>query len=85
MSEQIESKGVANLPKKVDNPDDAAELVKKIGKMIKCKKNNILTLAYQQGIIFRKSKENNRFANAVSEFKVSKTTINFKNRYHKTY
>ena len=38
MSEQIESKGVEDLSKKVDYPDDAAELIKKIDKMIKIKK-----------------------------------------------
>ena len=35
-------------------------------------------LAYHQGITFRKLKENNRFTSAVSEFNISKTTINFK-------
>ena len=78
MSEQIESKGVEDLSKKVDNPDDVVELVKRIDKMIKNKKNNILMLAYHQGIIFRKFKESNRFTNAVSEFNISKTTKNFK-------
>ena len=45
--------------------------------MIKIKKN-ILMLASRQGIIFRKSKESNRFTSAVSEFNISKTTTNFK-------
>ena len=35
-------------------------------------------LAYQQGIIFKKFKENNKFVNAVAEFEISKSTINFK-------
>ena len=78
LSEEIESKVVEKLSKTVDNPDDAAELIKKIDKIIKIKKNNILTLAYHQGIIFRKFKINNRFTSAVTEFKVSKTIINFK-------
>ena len=34
--------------------------------------------AYRQGTIFKKFKSNNKFMNAVSDFKVSKTTINFK-------
>ena len=55
MSEQIESKGVEDLSKNVDNPDDAAELIKKIDKMIKIKKKNILTLAYQQGVSYKRS------------------------------
>ena len=35
-------------------------------------------LTYQQGEIFRRFKTNNKFTSAVSEFKISKTTINFK-------
>ena len=78
MSKHIEIKGVDDLAKNVDNPDDAAELIKKINKIIKSKKNNILMLAYQQGEIFRRFKTNKKFTSAVSEFKISKTTINFK-------
>ena len=45
---------------------------------MKSKKNNILMLAYHQGIIFTKYKENNKFTSAVSKFKIGKATINFK-------
>ena len=38
MSEKIESKGVEELAKNADNLDDAAELIKKIDKMIKVRK-----------------------------------------------
>ena len=75
---QIESKSVEELSKNVDNADDAVELTKKIGKVIKSKKSNILWLAYHQGIYFRKFKMNNSLTNAVTEFKISKTTINLK-------
>ena len=78
MPEQIESGDVEDLSKKVDNPDAVVELIKKIQKIIKNKKNNILTLAYHQGVIFRKFKTNDRFISSVSECKISKTTINFK-------
>ena len=78
MSEQIESNDVGDLSKKVDNPDDAVELIKKMKKIIKNKENNILTLAYHHCIISRKFKTNNKFISAVSESKISKTTINFK-------
>ena len=61
MSEQIESGHVEDLSKKVDNTGDATELVKKIDKMIKSKKNKILTLAYKQSIIFRKFKNCKHF------------------------
>ena len=78
MPEQIESGDVEDLSKKVDNPDAVVELIKKIQKIIKNKKNNISTLAYHQGVIFRKFKTNDRFISSVSECKISKTTINFK-------
>ena len=35
MSEKIESKGVEDFSKNVDNPDDIAKFIKKIDKMIK--------------------------------------------------
>ena len=35
-------------------------------------------LAYQQGEVFRRFKTNNKLTSAVSEFKISKTMINFK-------
>ena len=78
MSKQIESKGIEELAKNVINPDAAAELIKKMENMIKSKKNNILMIAYQQGEIFRRFKNNNKFVGAVSAFKLSKTAINFK-------
>ena len=56
MSEQILSKDIKELAKKVDNPDDVAELIKKMDKMIKSKKNSILMIAYEQGKIFKEFK-----------------------------
>ena len=56
MSEEVDSKGVEVLSKKIDNPDDAAELIKKIERIMKSKKNNILMLAYHQGIILKNIK-----------------------------
>ena len=38
MSKQIESKGIEELAKNIDNPDDAAKLIKKLYNMIKSKK-----------------------------------------------
>ena len=35
-------------------------------------------LAYHQGIILKKYKENKKFMGAISDFKISKTTIIFK-------
>ena len=76
--EEIETKGLEQLIENTNNLNDATELVKKIDKLTKRIKNNILTLAYQQGKVFQKFKINSKFVSAVTEFGVSKTTINFK-------
>ena len=78
VSEEVNSMGVEDLSRNVDSPDDAAELIGRVERIMKSKKNNILMLAYHQGIIFKKCKENSRFTSAVSKFKISKATINFK-------
>ena len=78
MSEEVSSEGIEDLSRNVDSSDDDAELIVKIERIMKSKKNNILILAYHQGIIFEKYKENNRFTSAVAKFRISKATINFK-------
>ena len=60
------------------SPNDAVELISKIEHVIKSRKNSILVLAYHQGVIFKRFKENNMFASAVTSLKISKSTINFK-------
>ena len=86
MSEQTESEGIEELTENgieklaenVKNPDYAAELINKMNKMIRTKKNNILMIAYQQGKISKKLITDNKFINAVTKFEISKATINFK-------
>ena len=56
MREEVDSKGVEDLSKKVDNSDDAVVLIERIERIMKSPKNNILMLAYHQGIIFKKYK-----------------------------
>ena len=78
MSEEVESEGIEDISRNVNNFDDAVKLVGRIERIIKSKKNNILILAYHQGLIFKKIKENINFTGAVSNLKIGKTTINFK-------
>ena len=70
--EEIETKGLGQSIRHASDSNDAIELVKKIDKMIKCGKNNILTLAYQQGRVSQKFKKDNKFISAVTEFEKSK-------------
>ena len=64
--------------KSIKSPEKAVEAVNNMEKFIKCKKCNILWLAYQQGQIFEKFKINDNFINTVKEFGISKSTILFK-------
>ena len=56
MSEKVDSNGVEDLSRNMDSADAAAELIGRIERIMKSKKNNILKLAYNQGIIFKKFK-----------------------------
>ena len=78
MSEEVDSEGVEDLSRNVDSADDAAKLVGRIERIVKSKNNNVLILAYHQGLIFKKSKENIKLAGAVCNLKIGKATINFK-------
>ena len=78
MTEDVDSKGIKDLSRNVDSSDDAVKLVGRIECIIKSKKNNIFILAYHQGLIFRKFKENNRLTGAVTNLKRNKATIDFK-------
>ena len=78
MIEEVDSEGIEDLSRNVDSPDDAAGLVGRIEHVMKSTKNNILILAYNQGLIFKTFKENIKFTGAVSNLKIGKATINFK-------
>ena len=54
MSEDVDSEGVEDFSRNVNSLDDAVKLVRRIERIIKSKKNNILILAYYQGLIFKK-------------------------------
>ena len=80
MEKEVDGKSVEDQSKKIDSPYDAAELMKKIDKIMKTKTNNILILTYHQGIIFQKYRDNKKLLSAVNSCKISKTTINFEIR-----
>ena len=75
---EVDCKDVENLSGSVKSPNDAAELISKINRVIKNRKNSVLVLAYHQGVIFKRFKENSMFTSAVTNLKITKSTINFK-------
>ena len=75
---EADCKDIENLSSSVKSPNNAAELISKIERVIKSRKNSILELAYHQGVIFKRFKENSMFTSALTNFKISKSIINFK-------
>ena len=75
---EVDCKGIEHLSSSVKSPNDAAELISKIERVIKSRKNSILVLAYHQSVIFKRFKESSMFTSAVTNLKISKSTINFK-------
>ena len=74
---EVDCKDIENLSSSVKSPNNAAELISKIERVIKSRKNSILVLAYHQGVIFKRFKESSMFTSAVTNLKISKSTINF--------
>ena len=74
---EVVCKDIENLLSSAKSPNDAAELISKIERVIKSRKNSILVLVYHQGVIFKRFKENSMFTSAVTNLKISKSTINF--------
>ena len=62
----------------IEKPEDAAAIIKQYEDIILAKKKNITSIAYQQGKVFKRFKEEEKFIKLVSEFKLHKSTIIFK-------
>ena len=65
MMEEIVRKDFEKTLNSIKSPDEAADAVNNIEKIIRSKKSNILWLAYQQGQIFEKFKENESFIDII--------------------
>ena len=63
---------------KVEKPEDAAAVIKQYEDIIRPKNKIIISIAYHQGIVFKRFKDKEKFVKLVNEFKVHKSTIIFK-------
>ena len=62
----------------IQDPEKAAEIIKRYENVIKIKKKGIINVAFYQGQIFKRFKEKEKFPKLVSELGIHKTTIIFK-------
>ena len=67
----------------IQDPEKAAEIIKRYEDITKTKKKGIINVAFHQGQIFKRFKEKEKFAKLVSELGIHKTTIIFKRNVFK--
>ena len=62
----------------MQDPEKAAEIIKRYEHIIKTKKKGIINVAFHQEQIFKRFKEKEKFAKLVSELGIHKNSIIFK-------
>ena len=78
IDEVAEFENLNKEAEEVQDPEEAAEIIKRYEDVIKTKKKGIINVAYHQGQIFKRFKEKQEFAKLVSELGIHETTIIFK-------
>ena len=78
IDENLESDNLNKEPEEIQDPKNAAEIIKRYEDITKTKKKGIINVAFHQGQIFKRFKEKEKFAKLVSELGIHKTTIIFK-------
>ena len=62
----------------VNNPEDAADLIKMYEEILKTKRQGIISVTYHQGEVYSRFREKKKFVRLVTDFGVHKGTIIFK-------
>ena len=75
IDEVVEFEDLNKEAKEIQDPEKAAEIIKRYEDIIKTKRKGIINVAYHQGQVFKRFKEKEKFAKLVSELGIHKTTI----------
>ena len=78
IDEVLEWKDLNKEADEVQDPERAAEIIKRYEDTIKTKKKGIINVAYYQGQVFKKFKEKEKFTDLVTELGIHKNTIIFR-------
>ena len=76
--ENLEFDDLNKLADEIQDPEKAAETIKRYEDVIKTKKKRVINVTCHQGQVFKRFKEKEKFAKLVSELGIHKTTIIFK-------
>ena len=78
IDEVVEFDNLNKEAEKTQDPEEAAEIIKRYEDIIKTKNKGIINVAYHQGQVFKRFKEKEKFAKLVDELGIHKTTIIFR-------
>ena len=78
VDETVEFDNLNKEAEEIQDPEKAAEIIKRYEDIIKMKNKGIINVAYHQGQVFKRFKEKEKFAKLVSELGIHKTTIIFR-------
>ena len=71
----LECEDLNKEAEEVQDPERAAEIIKRYEDIIKTKNKRIINVAYHQGQVFKRFKEKEKFAKLVRELGIHKNTI----------
>ena len=83
IDEVVEFDDLNKEAEEIQDPEKAAEIIKRYEDIIKTKKKGIINVAFYQRQIFKRFKEEEKFAKLVSELEIQKTNIIFKSNVFK--
>ena len=83
IDEVVEFDGLNKEAEEIQDPEEAAEINKRYEDIIKTKKKVIINVAYQEGKVFKRFKEKEKFPKLFSELGFHKTANIFKNNVFK--
>ena len=78
MNDTIEIDELTNKIQEAEDPEKAAGLIQERESIIRTKKKGIIWIAYHQGKVFKKFKDNEKFITLVCRLGIHKNTIMFK-------
>ena len=85
VNEAVESKELNKKAEELQEPEEAAKVIKQYEDIIKTKNKRIISIAYYQGKVFKKCKEKGKFIKLVSQLGILKKTIIFEINVFKLY
>ena len=79
----IELDGLNQQAEEVQDPKEAADVIKQYEDIIRTKEKDIINIAFHQEKFFKRFKEKDKFITLVNQFNIHKTTIILKINIYK--